>query len=330
MKESTWCLKLLKFITRYPLIKDVKSFSTNLSYFFAQDLEEKGLVYLEIPKKNRMNYKWRIIVNQELWKEIADGFQTFNFKNKTDYEEFTFHQVLQSHYAILKIPASSSHIGFYIIPIKEEDKQNKMFFDQLCLHIEGRLLTIKEWGEFNNYKELIFKDDVTSLFNQRKLDIDLEESIRRYEMNKEAFYVFFIDIDHFKQVNDGHGHLVGTSLLNQVGLVIKDQFRESDYVYRYGGDEFVVIVRDVDADRAMAIATRLLNSIKAHDFIAYDNNDDKEHMFKISASIGVAGFPFDANAKEEILSIADKMMYEAKESGRGTVCLARNIFRKKA
>lgn len=330
MKESTWCLKLLKFINKYPLIKDIKSFSTNLSHFFAQDLELRGLVYLEIPKKSKRNYKWRIIVNQDLWKEVKDDFQTFAFRDQTDYQEFTFHQMAQAHYAVLKIPASSSHIGFYVIPLPAEDINLKTFFTQLRSHIEGRLLTIKEWGEFNDYKELIFKDDVTSLFNQRKLDLDLEESIRRHEMNQEAFFVFFIDIDKFKQVNDGHGHLVGTALLNQVGLVIKEQFRESDYVYRYGGDEFVVIVRDVDGEQAMSIATRLLESIKSHDFVAYDDIDDKEHKFQISASIGVAGYPYDANTKIEILSLADRMMYEAKESGRGTVCQAKSIFRKKA
>jgi diguanylate cyclase (GGDEF)-like protein len=326
LKETTWCLKLLKFVNRYPLVKDLKSFSTNLSLFFAQDLEQKGLVYLEIPKKSRKKYKWRAIVNQDLWKEIEGDFKTFQFRNETEYQEFVFKRVNQKNYAICKIAPSSTHIGFYIVPLAEELSEFTTFFEQLNKLIEGRLLCMKEWDEFNNYKELIFKDDVTDLFNQRKLDIDLEDSIRRYEMNKETFFVFFIDLDKFKQVNDGHGHLVGTSLLNQVGEVIKEEFRDSDFVYRYGGDEFVVIVRDVKGEMANKIANRLLESIKSHDFIAYDDIDDKEHKFQISASIGIAGFPFDATSKKEILSLADRMMYEAKEAGRGTVCQAKNIF----
>lgn len=329
MKESTWCLKLLKFINKYPLVKDLKSFSTNLSLFFAQDLEQRGLVYLEIPKRARRKYKWRAIVNQDLWKDIEADFQAFEFRNETEYQEFVFRKVNQKHYAICKIAPTSTHIGFYIIPLAEEFAEFTTFFEQLNKQIEGRLLNMKEWDEFNNYKELIFKDDVTSLFNQRKLDLDLEDCIRRYEMNKETFFVFFIDVDKFKQVNDGHGHLVGTSLLNQVGDVIKEEFRDSDFVYRYGGDEFVVIVRDVKADIANKIVNRLLDSIKGHEFSAYDDIDDKEHLFKISVSIGVAGFPFDATSKKEILSLADRMMYEAKESGRGTVCQAKNIFASK-
>lgn len=326
MKETTWCLKLLKFINKYPLVKDLKSFSINLSQFFVTDLKQEELVFLEIPRKANSNYKWRAIVNYELWKERQVDFDTFDFRTKTKYQQFVFHKINQKNYGICKIALNSTHVGYYIIPIKEEFTEFSVFFEQLNLQIEGMLQKLKEWDEFRNYRELIFKDDVTSLYNQRKLDIDLEDCIRRYEMNKETFYIFFIDIDKFKIVNDGHGHLVGTSLLAQVGEVIREDFRESDFVYRYGGDEFVVIVRDVSAEIANKIANRLLNSIKNHKFIAYDDVDDEEHQFKITVSIGVAGFPSDASSKKEVLSFADRMMYEAKKSGRGTVCQASEIF----
>lgn len=327
MKESKWCIKLLKFINKYPLVKDLKSFITNLNLFVVQDLSLRGLSYIEIPKKRNSQYKWRVIVNQELWKELEGSFNSFNFRQETDFQAFVFCQVANSKYAILKIPASSSHIGFIIIPMNDEMGEFTTFFGQMASLVEGKLLNFKEWGEFNDYKELIFKDDVTSLFNQRKLDLDLEECIRRHDMNEENFFIFFVDIDRFKQVNDGHGHLVGTALLGQVGNIIKEQFRESDYVYRYGGDEFVVIVRDVDQKQANIIGERLLEKIKSTPFMAYDDIDDQEHEFEISVSIGIAGYPFDASSKREILSIADKMMYEAKSTGRGKVCQASEIFK---
>ena len=297
--------------------------------FFKNNLKQKGVIAFEIPKRTNVNYRWRVIVGNGLWDHYKGQFSSFNFRQETHYDKFTFIQNSGENFAILKVAISSTHIGFLLIPLESFEQAPTKFFDYLYLNIQGQIKLIKEWGEFDNYKDLIFKDDVTSLFNQRKLDLDLEDCVRRHEMNGEPFFIYFIDVDHFKSVNDGHGHLVGTSLLDQLGDVIKSQFRESDYVYRYGGDEFVVIVRDVNKEKAFEIANRLLNSIKGHKFNAFDDRDNKNHDFQISVSIGVAGFPDDAKDKREILSLADRMMYEAKVAGRGQVRLANEIFLKK-
>lgn len=188
----------------------------------------------------------------------------------------------------------------------------------------------KGWSRLDELKKienLVHVDDVTGLYNQRKLLKDIELAVERFSEFKEEFTILFIDIDHFKSVNDGHGHLVGTQLLNALGNLLKTTLRESDLIYRYGGDEFVMLIPDVEGATGKSIGERVLNAVKNEKFkIEVPSLSSKETEFKLTVSIGVATFPQDAKNREEILSIADKMMYEAKQSGRGRVCYTREIL----
>ena len=134
-----------------------------------------------------------------------------------------------------------------------------------------------------------------------------------------------MDIDHFKKVNDNYGHLVGTKLLESVAKDIKSQLRESDISYRYGGDEFVVILVNSDAVAGKIVGERILQLIKERKYEVDLKNEKK--LINLSVSIGVAEFPSDAVNSQEILSIADRMMYEAKESGRGLVFNTQDVFK---
>ncbi|RLA65551.1 MAG: hypothetical protein DRQ88_01980 [Epsilonproteobacteria bacterium] len=172
---------------------------------------------------------------------------------------------------------------------------------------------------------LIDIDDVTGLFNSRKLRKDLDEGIKRFEATGERFSLLFIDIDHFKNVNDGHGHLIGTELLSELAKELKKILRLYDHLYRYGGDEFVILLPKADSINAEQIGSRILEVVKEKDFIP--KKGDK--TFKLSLSIGVASFPDHAPTADDLLAIADKMMYHAKDQGRGRVCLVDALFDKK-
>jgi len=182
----------------------------------------------------------------------------------------------------------------------------------------------KKYNKILEVENLIYEDDVTGLFNQRKLLIDIESSIKNYQDHSEPFSVLFIDIDHFKKVNDSHGHLVGTKALKDMGTVLKDTFRENDSLYRYGGDEFVAIIPNIDKASALSLAERILATIKKFPFKAF--SDDRTVELSLSVSIGVALYPDDATTKQDILEIADAMMYKAKKSGRGRVCLTKDLI----
>jgi diguanylate cyclase (GGDEF)-like protein len=168
---------------------------------------------------------------------------------------------------------------------------------------------------------LVHNDDVTGLYNQRKLQADLETLINNYHLQRDIFSVVFIDIDHFKSVNDGHGHLIGSQLLVEIAQVLRACLRDEDFIYRYGGDEFVVILPHANLDDAKIVGERILTEIKAHQFIS-----SKRKNLSMSASVGVAEFPRDAANKDDILNIADSMMYKAKNAGRGKVVTTREMF----
>ncbi len=205
------------------------------------------------------------------------------------------------------------------------EREGICFYENLFGHfvslMQNFFSIVNKWKAAIEASYLVNTDDVTALYNQRKLYIDLDRSIKKFEIKGEKFAVIFIDIDHFKEVNDGHGHLVGTMLLVKMAKVLKNVMRESDFIYRYGGDEFVIIVPNADKDVAIAIGRRLLNTIKTAVFKIRGGE-----IYKLSTSIGIAEFPTSAKTREDILDIADKMMYHAKTCGRGKVCMAGELF----
>jgi diguanylate cyclase (GGDEF)-like protein len=166
---------------------------------------------------------------------------------------------------------------------------------------------------------------MTSQVSTIKLYKDLSSLVEKFQREKDPFCVLFIDIDHFKKVNDNYGHLIGTRLLENVAKDIKSLLRESDFSYRYGGDEFVIILVDSDGQAGKIVGERILAKIRMMDYSV--DTRDVSKTIKLSVSIGVAEFPTDAKNAEDVLVIADRMMYEAKESGRGLVFNTQDVFR---
>jgi diguanylate cyclase (GGDEF)-like protein len=215
----------------------------------------------------------------------------------------------QFHFAVFSAPAE----------IDTRDLKNLSHFSSSHLKI------IQKFEDLYKTHELIHIDDVTGLYNQRKLYKDLSLLVDKYHKEKDPFSLLFIDIDYFKKVNDSYGHLVGTKLLENVATCIKSLLRDSDISYRYGGDEFVVVLVNSNAESGKIVGERILQTIKSKEFdVEYRNEKKKIHL---SVSIGVAEFPTDALNSQEILSIADRMMYEAKESGRGVVFNTQDVFK---
>jgi diguanylate cyclase (GGDEF)-like protein len=158
-------------------------------------------------------------------------------------------------------------------------------------------------------RRLALTDEITGLWNQRKLSQDLEEKVAV----QGSFSLLFIDIDFFKNVNDQFGHVHGSQLLIDMAAILRRELRGSDLIYRYGGDEFIVLLPDVGLDSAKHTALRLSGAIKAHDFSV------QERPYKLSLSVGIATYPEDAQTARALIDFADQMMYMSKKSGRGKV-----------
>jgi diguanylate cyclase (GGDEF)-like protein len=166
-------------------------------------------------------------------------------------------------------------------------------------------------------KGLTYTDDLTGLYNQRYLELTLDRELSLAKRNNTQFSVLFLDLDHFKAVNDTHGHLIGSRLLFEVGQEIKKALRESDITFRYGGDEFVMILAHTDLEAALFVAERIRVQIEKKRFLARDNMD-----IRLTASIGVASVPLHAVTKQQILKAADEALYGVKKAVRNRVIAA--------
>ncbi len=165
-------------------------------------------------------------------------------------------------------------------------------------------------GRYTSARDLLYIDELTGLFNYRYLDVALEREIKRLERYGSSLALIFLDIDTFKNVNDTHGHLIGSRVLSDVGALLKKSVREVDMVIRYGGDEYTVILVETGAAGAAIVAERIRRSIEEHHFV---------NGVRLTASLGYACYPQDTKSKVELLELADQAMYRGKVSGKNMV-----------
>ena len=165
--------------------------------------------------------------------------------------------------------------------------------------------------------ELTIKDDCTSLYNARHMGFILDTEIYRSQRYNYEFSIVFIDLDHFKQVNDTHGHLVGSRLLAEMGDALKTNCRLIDFAFRYGGDEFVILLPQTSKNNAIKVARRLHKLIRETVWLAKEGLD-----IRITPSVGLAAYPVDSKTKEGLLHLADEAMYLVKNTNRDDVAVA--------
>ncbi len=178
-------------------------------------------------------------------------------------------------------------------------------------------IAIENARNFKRVQELTVTDDLTRLYNSRFMHEVLEHEISRAARYKTELSVIFLDLDHFKTVNDTCGHLNGSKLLYEVAEIVKGRLRKSDFGVRYGGDEFVVLLPQTPKKKAAEVARRLRRAINEHVFLA-----NTPHPARLTASFGVAAFPSDAKTKEDLLRLADNAMYKVKNTTRDGIALA--------
>jgi diguanylate cyclase (GGDEF)-like protein len=165
--------------------------------------------------------------------------------------------------------------------------------------------------------ELTITDDCTSLYNARHLNFILDTEIYRSQRYGYEFSLVFLDLDHFKMVNDTHGHLVGSKLLAEIGQVLKDHCRLIDFAFRYGGDEFVILLPQTSKESACVVARRLHKLVRETSWLAAEDLD-----VRVTTSAGVATYPSDSKTKAQLLHLADEAMYLAKNTSRDSVAVA--------
>src|SRR6266567_2575397 len=171
---------------------------------------------------------------------------------------------------------------------------------------------------------LLVHDELTGLLTSKSFFSELRREAARAEAENIPFCVLMMDLDHFKEVNDTYGHLVGSETLEDVGAVIKKALRAGDVGARFGGEEFAAFLLDADYAQGMIAAERVRSAIEKHEFPAVRRNGAEAlRTHHITISVGVASYPEDARDPIQLVEMADSALYRAKRNGRNQVCAYR-------
>lgn len=170
------------------------------------------------------------------------------------------------------------------------------------------------------YHEELFRlakiDGLTEIYNQRHFADSLDNELERAKRYNRELSLLMIDIDHFKKVNDSFGHRAGDYILKKLADIFVKRSRRVDYVCRYGGEEFSIILPEVDIMGAFKFANTLKESVAAHKF-NFENED-----IAITISVGVSDIMEGIQSTEELIETADRRLYLAKKMGRNRVVSA--------
>lgn len=240
-----------------------------------------------------------------------------------------------THYksaALLPLKRGDEIIGIQLLLSKDADRykhnEGTTFLQKLAAMIA---ISIENCINRQRTLELGYQDGLTNAYNRRYFDERLKHEVDRCQRNKTDLVCLFIDVDHFKLINDNHGHQVGDAVLVRLVALMSEQVRSSDIVSRYGGEEFSIILPDTGIQLAHEVAERIRSQVEHQKLIINDQ------ALSITVSIGLASLSQirlennldsandankpKANLDQLLLGKADEALYQAKQTGRNQVII---------
>ena len=287
--------------------------------------EQDGLVMPHRKKKECFDIIWRTKDEKRPVHHIfCQGSEKLSFTAVTVEELAEWQREEYSHYSFrddfqrLLIPLQYGQQPLGLICVKKSSGERFSMHERAIIPALAKHVSVS-FANSHLY-HMAITDSLTELYSKRhllnKLDIMVARALKYAQ---ESFFLFILDIDHFKQVNDTHGHQVGDLVLIQMAELIRKNIRVEDIPFRYGGEEFVVLVpaKPGETSRGMEIAERLRAAVEAHTFEC----SGAPPLHK-TISAGVAAFPLNGKTSDDIIRAADEALYTAKRSGRNKVCAA--------
>ncbi|MEK6201236.1 MAG: GGDEF domain-containing protein [Desulfobulbaceae bacterium] len=170
----------------------------------------------------------------------------------------------------------------------------------------------------NRIEEMASTDKLTGLLNRQVVVILIEKLLAEYRRDPKPISILFVDIDHFKTINDLHGHLTGDRILSGIAQLLQNALRQSDIAVRWGGEEFLVVLNDCDLGQAKGLAEKLRETIEKRRF------EENGKLVSVKVSIGISEYD-GVEMFEQTISRADAALYIAKNQGRNRVSSAPTI-----
>jgi len=196
-----------------------------------------------------------------------------------------------------------------------------VFFFGACFVWLSTLLSLQTAMDIMHVTRLekeSFTDPLTGVYNRRYMEQRLQEEIAKARRYKFDLSLLLFDLDHFKLINDKHGHQAGDKVLVDMSTLVVHELRDTDILARYGGEEFLAIVPNTSPADANSLAERLRKRIEGHTFFVGPVADESEEI-KLTVSIGVSSYGGSTTSQESLIHTADKNLYRAKDQGRNRV-----------
>jgi diguanylate cyclase (GGDEF)-like protein/putative nucleotidyltransferase with HDIG domain len=263
------------------------------------ELRQHGLIVKHLDNENGPLYRESIDIEPKfkgVWQEERD--------------------TLDAAQVDVLLPIKTKHKLIAILAVSKKYRRGSYGSDDIDLLMtlaSEAAVVIENAQIYDRARQRANTDELTGLFNHRHFHERLDEEIARSARFGKVFSLLFMDVDRFKNYNDAYGHLVGDEVLKQLGRVIDESVRNIDICFRYGGDEFAVLLPETPLKGASQVATRIRKAVETQTELK---------GIPQTSSIGVASWPTDGVMREEIIRAADAALYYAKQLGTNKVVLA--------
>ncbi len=215
----------------------------------------------------------------------------------------------KSEYMLLTLTGQRRALGILAIGGVAPDQQEKV-----AILAHQFALALRRVRLYQDIERLAITDSLTEVFTRRYVMDRFEEERSRAQIHKTMMAFLMIDVDFFKNYNDQYGHLTGDQILREISAIIKAHIREIDFLGRYGGEEFCVVLPDTDGAGAGYVAERIRAAVEKAMIKAYDT------ITQATVSLGISVYPADGKTVHELIDKADWALYRAKKEGRNRVC----------
>jgi diguanylate cyclase len=240
----------------------------------------------------------------------------------------SFNRIVKSVFAFGNYATYSQKLHKYLFPMPNPHGSSSLFpqMQQNCTfgplrndnkEITAVYISVHDVTDFVMYEQKLVQmakiDGLTGIYNRRYLDSRLTEELERSRRHGNPLSILMLDIDHFKMINDSHGHICGDYALRKISVLLQETVRSSDILGRYGGEEFCCVLPETAFEQAIVLAERCREQIAAKPLVCED------HQARITISIGVTAQHRD-DTLDSIIKRADDALYQAKHTGRNRVC----------